>query len=167
MSRSIATIASGTITHESQGYVLANLSGDGSTVALVFAARSAGQLTVSAVADPSHTPTFTAALRSPAGVVLSDNGASLTARAVTDQSQYGLFTRDPGATTLRLTSTDGVGTSVIGIDGFDFSGNGEWLAIEVNGPPPAMIADDTNGLADIYLRSVNHTTTGPRIGAAS
>ena len=155
----IAGVASGTLTHESQGSVLATLSGDGTTVALILQTPNTGQLTVSAVSDPAHTPTFSVPIRSAAGVALSDDGASLTVRAVTDASQYGLFTRIPGATTLRLTSTDAVGKDVGAVDGFDYSGDGKWIAIAVVGP--GMLADDTNGFTDVYLRSVNPSLTGP------
>ena len=161
----IAGIASGTFTHESQGSVLASLSGDGSTVALVLQTPNAGQLTVSAVSDPTHTATFTAAVSDAVGVVLSDDGSSLTVRAVTGASEYGLFTRIPGAATLRLTSTDAVGNSVFAVDDFDFSGDGKWIAIAVVGP--GMLADDTNGFTDVYLRSVNPSLTGPGVSISA
>ena len=161
----IAGIASGTLTHESQGSVLASLSGDGTTVALILQTPNTGQLMVPAVNDPTNTATFTAPIKRAAGVVLSDDGSSLTVRAVTDASQYGLFTRIPGATTLRLTSTDAVGKDVGAVDGFGFSGDGKWIAIAVIGP--GMLADDTNGFTDVYLRSVNPSHTGPGVPASA
>lgn len=156
----VREIASGTISHQSQGYALLTLSGDGSTVAWFLGNRASGQVKVEALGPPIVAPAFTTTVSGMEFLKLSTNGQSLLVRnasAVDGQPVGSLW--EAGSTSLRVVSTNRVGVVSNLYGGQDLSGDGRWLALEVSSP--GMVDDDTNGVADIFIRSTGASNVGP------
>ena len=156
----VREIASGTISHQSQGYALLTLSGDGSTVAWFLGNRASGQVKVEALGPPVVAPAFTTTVSGIEFLKLSTNGQSLFVRnASTVDGQPVGSLWESGSTALRVVSTNKSGAISNLYGGQDLSGDGKWVALEVFGA--GMIDDDTNGVADIFLRSTGASKVGP------
>ncbi len=156
----VREIASGTISHQSQGYALLTLSGDGSTVAWFLGNRASGQVKVEALGPPVVAPAFTTTVSGMEFLKLSTNGQSLFVRnASTVDGQPVGSLWEAGSTALRVVSTNKNGAISNLYGGQDLSGDGKWVALEVFGA--GMIDNDTNGVADIFLRSTGASKVGP------
>lgn len=113
-----------------------------------------------ALGPPVVAPAFTTTVSGMEFLELSTNGQSLFVRnASTVDGQPVGSLWEAGSTALRVVSTNKNGAISNLYGGQDLSGDGKWVALEVFGA--GMIDDDTNGVADIFLRSTGASKVGP------
>jgi hypothetical protein len=130
------------------------LSGDGDTVAYLLVVDSVGTLSVTDAdipAGPLH-PVQTG-LASPTRIAVSDDASNIAVRVLDGGSRY--VTVNP----LHVVSRSANGTDASSVDGTDLSGDGKFVAFAT--PDPNMVGGDTNGVGDVFVRSVADTIDPP------
>lgn len=150
----LASVTSGTLTHQSQGSFDQAISGDGRLVVVTLAAPGLGSGDVSTfdVDHPNLARILGGLFTRPA---LSDDGSVIALRRL---DATGYFVTIPPGTPPRVVSTNTIGIPASSVDGTDLSGDGAFVAF---GARDANVAGgDTNGVTDVFTRAVS-SSHGP------
>jgi Tol biopolymer transport system component len=156
-STTVATVFSGVLTPSA--YFDLALSGDGSSVALVLASGTpSGPLyrfdvateTLDLVLDDVVLPTRPS---------VSDDGSVIALHETPSGSDKRYVVTDPAGSPPKAVGANVLGAPAAGVGLGDLSGDGKWVAFDAT--DPKLVPGDTNGVRDVFLRSVEPSTVGP------
>jgi Tol biopolymer transport system component len=130
------------------------LSGNGATVAYLIVENSVGTMYTFDVANPgAGLHQVQTGLNSAAQVAASDDASVIAVRIIDSGYRYVIV--DP----VRVMSRSANGTIASSVDGTDLSGDGKFVAFAT--PDSNMVSGDTNGVSDVFVRSVADSPNGP------
>lgn len=130
------------------------ISGDGNTVVVLLAEGVYGTLYRYDLLHPGLVPILTD-IPNPSNLRISDDGNVIGFRRGSD-----FVITDANGTEPRVVSADNLGHPVTSLNGnVDLSGDGRWVAFA--SPDAGLVADDTNGVSDVFVRSVGFDGSPP------
>ena len=135
-------------------WVESAISGDGTTVALLVSEGQYGTLYTYSLARPGAWPIKNDIYRS-SNLRISDDGGVIGFRR---DGAYVLT--DPTGLSETVVSASNVGHPEATLFGnVDLSGDGKWIAF--GSPDAGLVANDTNGVSDVFLRSTGFEMLPP------
>jgi WD40-like Beta Propeller Repeat len=151
----VATVASGRLSHQAVSRFDVALSGDGGTAVFLFVEFGAGTLHRFELAQPQLVPVLEG-LVGPGALRISDDGTVVGLIVGPDY-----VVTDTAGTPPRIVSADPFGTAASTPEGItgDLSGDGRFVAFATSDPD--LLAGDTNGVSDVFLRNSTQSTAGP------
>jgi hypothetical protein len=151
----VATIAGGLLSHQAESRFDVALSGDGSTAVFLFVNFSLGTLHRFDLAQPQLVPILDG-LGNPRDLRVSDDGGTVALIVGPDY-----VVTDTAGTPPRIVSADPTGNPASTPEGItaDLSGDGHFVAFATSDPD--LLAGDTNGASDVFVRNSTQSTAGP------
>jgi hypothetical protein len=151
----LATIAGGVLSHQAESRFDVALSGDGGTAMFLLVEFGGGTLHRFELAQPQLVPILDG-LAVPRGLRVSDDG-----RVVALVVGQDYVVTDGAGAAPRIVSADPFGTAATTPEGItgDLSGDGHFVAFATSDPD--LLAGDTNGVSDVFLRNTTQSTAGP------
>ncbi len=151
----VATVASGRLSHQAVSRFDVALSGDGGTAMFLFVEFGGGTLHRFELAQPQLVPVLDG-LAGPRDLRVSDDAGVV---AMVNGPDY--VVTDAAGAPPRIVSADPVGVAASTPEGIrgDLSGDGMFVAFASSDPD--LLAGDTNGVSDVFLRNSTLSTTGP------
>jgi Tol biopolymer transport system component len=151
----VANIAGGILSHQAESRFDVAIAGDGATAMFLFVNFSIGTLHRVDLAQPQVVPVLDG-LAGPHSLRVSDD-ASVVAMVI--GADY--VVTDAAGAPPRIVSADPQGAAATTPEGIagDLSGDGRFVAFASSDPD--LLAGDTNGVSDVFLRNSTFSTAGP------
>jgi hypothetical protein len=151
----VANIAGGILSHQAESRFDVAIAGDGATAMFLFVNFSIGTLHRVDLAQPQLVPVLDG-LAGPHSLRVSDDASVVAMVIGTDY-----VVTDAAGAPPRIVSADPQGVAATTPEGIagDLSGDGRFVAFASSDAD--LLAGDTNGVSDVFLRNSTFSTAGP------